>query len=222
MGVEVLDWNRDGRLDLMLTDMHADMVENVGPEREKLKARPPQGTPAAVLEQSVFGNALFEATADGGFREVSDGVGVETYWPWGLSVADLNADGWEDLFVTASMNYPFRYGINSVLLNELGQRFVDAEFVLGVEPRAEPLQPWFELDCPAAGAAGEEAEPGGGGPGGAAAAEPMAAWRVFSHPGHPAGTAPAASALRGPERPRGRDRGQGLAFLGRLRPRRRR
>ena len=46
------------------------------------------------------------------------------------------------------MNFPFRYGINSVLLNEGGQRFVDAEFVLGVEPREGSLtKELFDLDC---------------------------------------------------------------------------
>jgi hypothetical protein len=38
--------------------------------------------------------------------------------------------------------------VNSVKLNDRGQRFVDAEFVLGVEPRAGGLTtPWFELDA---------------------------------------------------------------------------
>jgi hypothetical protein len=69
------------------------------------------------------------------FSEVSDTLGVETYWPWGFSVGDLNADGFEDVFITAGMNYPFRYGINSLLLNAKGIRFHDSEFVLGVEPR---------------------------------------------------------------------------------------
>ena len=46
------------------------------------------------------------------------------------------------------MNYPERYMINSVKLNDRGQRFVDAEFVLGVEPRSGGLAtPWFELDA---------------------------------------------------------------------------
>ena len=40
------------------------------------------------------------------------------------------------VFVTAGMGWPFRYAINSVLLNEAGTRFFDAEFLLGVEPRA--------------------------------------------------------------------------------------
>jgi hypothetical protein len=38
--------------------------------------------------------------------------------------------------------------INSVKLNDRGQRFVDAEFVLGVEPRRGGLAtPFFELDA---------------------------------------------------------------------------
>jgi hypothetical protein len=76
-------------------------------------------------------------------------VGAETYWPWGISVADLNADGYEDVFVAAGMGYPLRYAINSVLLNESGQRFVDSEFVLGVEPRKGNRieKEFFTLDC---------------------------------------------------------------------------
>jgi hypothetical protein len=47
----------------------------------------------------------------------------------------LNADGFEDVFVTAGMNYPFRYGVNSLLLNDGGKKFQDSEFLLRVEPR---------------------------------------------------------------------------------------
>jgi hypothetical protein len=45
------------------------------------------------------------------------------------------------------MSYPYRYGVNSLLLNEGGKRFLDAEFVLGVEPRRgrRTAMPWFEL-----------------------------------------------------------------------------
>jgi hypothetical protein len=37
------------------------------------------------------------------------------------------------------MSYPYRYGINSLLLNDRGKKFLDAEFVLGVEPRKGDL-----------------------------------------------------------------------------------
>jgi hypothetical protein len=47
------------------------------------------------------------------------------------------------------MNYPHRYGINSMLLNNRGEKFLDAEFLLGIEPRkgGRTHTPWFELDC---------------------------------------------------------------------------
>ncbi len=155
MGGKFFDWNNDGRFDLFLTDMHSDMSEDVGIEREKLKSRM-QWSDQFLRDGSnnIFGNAFFEnrgAKGESGVEmaEISDEVGAENYWPWGVSVDDLNADGYEDLFVTSSMNYPFRYGVNSVLLNDRGERFHDAEFILGVEPRRENriVQPWFELDC---------------------------------------------------------------------------
>jgi hypothetical protein len=63
-------------------------------------------------------------------------------------VGDLNADGFDDAFIASGMNYPERYMINSVKLNEGGRRFVDAEFVLGIEPRAGGVStPFFELDA---------------------------------------------------------------------------
>ena len=147
MGIEVFDFDNDGRLDIYITDMHSDMSMEVGPAQEKLKADM-QWDPAVVGDgsTSVWGNAFFRNEGSGRFREVSDDIGAETYWPWGPSSGDLNADGFEDVFVAAGMNFPFRYGINSVLLNNRGQRFLDAEFLLGVEPRSGDLTvPWFEL-----------------------------------------------------------------------------
>lgn len=130
--------------------MHSDMSEDIGPEKEKLKADIKFSD--AFLQggaNNIFGNAFYQNLGDGKFEEVSDRIGVENYWPWGVSVGDLNADGYLDIFIASSMNYPFRYGINSVLLNNLGQRYLDSEFLLGVEPRrgGRTRIPWFNLDC---------------------------------------------------------------------------
>jgi enediyne biosynthesis protein E4 len=150
MGVKFFDYANEGRQDLLLTDMHSDMSQEVGPEKEKLKSEMKfpdyflmtQGT-------SIYGNALYHNLGGGKFAEVSDPMGVETYWPWGVSVADINADGFDDVFVTAGMGYPFRYGINSMLLNNRGQKFLDAEFLLGIEPRkgGRTNSFSFDLDC---------------------------------------------------------------------------
>jgi cytochrome oxidase Cu insertion factor (SCO1/SenC/PrrC family) len=155
MGVKVLDWNGDGRFDLVATDMHTDMASELRPEDERKKHDPKTMYSVRFMGTDgnhVLGNALFTNRGSGAFDERSDAANVETGWPWGPSVGDLNADGWPDLFVSAGMNYPFRYRGNDVLLNERGKRFANAEFILRVEPRRRLVRPWFELDCDGADA----------------------------------------------------------------------
>jgi hypothetical protein len=137
MGIKFFDYDNDGRMDLFVTDMHSDMWADAAPEDEKKKAPKPLGEDLLMGPTSsfVFGNALYHNAGPGKFEEVSDRMGVETYWPWGPSVGDLNADGWDDIFIASGMSFPYRYGINSLLLNNRGQKFLDAEFLLGIEPR---------------------------------------------------------------------------------------
>jgi hypothetical protein len=155
MGVKVFDFDGDGRLDLFVTSMHPDMWVNIPPGDWAAEGRKADTSTVAAgmipegKGRFIFGNELFANRGGGRFQEVSDSVGVETYWPWGPSVDDLNADGWDDIFIAAGMNFPYRYGINSVLLNEGGRRFLPSEFVVGVEPRPNGAtqQVWFTLDC---------------------------------------------------------------------------
>jgi hypothetical protein len=149
MGIKVFDVNNDGRLDIFITDMHSDMSAVIGPDHEKEKST--MEWPVSFRgdgKMSIWGNSLFVKEGPDKFREASDAMGVENYCPWGPSVGDLNADGYDDTFIASGMNYPERYMINSVKLNDRGQRFVDAEFALGVEPRKGGLAtPFFELDA---------------------------------------------------------------------------
>lgn len=150
MGIGFLDYNNDGLADLYVTDMHSDMAVEVGPELEKLKSEVPDA--ARVYdgsENNLLGNAFWVNQGEGLMKEVSDEVGAENYWPWGISTGDLNADGFEDVFVASSMNFPFRFGVNTVLINNAGNGFLDSEFILGIEPRSDGVYrtPWFDLDC---------------------------------------------------------------------------
>ena len=149
MGIKVFDYNNDGRLDIFITDMHSDMSDPTGPERDQLKSdmKWPEDFRGSG-KTSIWGNSFFRKDGPGKYTEVSDAIGVENYCPWGPSVGDLNADGFDDAFIAAGMNYPERYMINSVKLNDRGQKFVDAEFALGVEPRQGGIvTPFFELDA---------------------------------------------------------------------------
>ena len=154
MGVKVFDFDGDGRLDIFTTSMHPDMWVNIPPGDWAAESRKDDSSQVSgrLFPQGkggfIFGNALFANRGGGRFEEVSDRVGVETYWPWGPSVDDFNADGWDDILIAASMNFPYRYGINSLLLNEAGHHFLPSEFVLGVEPRPTGTQQvWFTLEC---------------------------------------------------------------------------
>jgi enediyne biosynthesis protein E4 len=149
MGVKFFDFDNDGRMDLIITDMHSDMSESVDPDREKLKStmRWSDSFLQASHSDYIWGNAFYHNLGNGKFEEISDRVGVENYWPWGVSVGDLNADGWEDVFISSGMSFPFRYAINSALLNNRGEKFLDSEFLLGIEPRKDSYTPWFVLDC---------------------------------------------------------------------------
>lgn len=159
MGVKSFDYDNDGHLDLYVTNMHADMWRRK-PSGVEEKQRPPaHSMPSAFLRNLspghlVLGNAFYANAGDGIFHDVAVQINAESYWPWGLSTGDLNADGWQDVFLTASMNLQYRYHPNGVLLNDHGQRFEDAEFVLGVEPRRDGrvATPWFELECSGADA----------------------------------------------------------------------
>jgi len=151
MGIKFFDYDNDGRMDLFVTDMHSDMYADVGPadEKKKNQGHNPDNFLMGPASSFVFGNSLYHNLGGGKFEEVSDRMGAENYWPWGPSVGDVNADGWDDIFIASSMNFPFRYGINSLLLNNRGEKFLDAEFLTGVEPRRDGRThtPWFEMDC---------------------------------------------------------------------------
>jgi enediyne biosynthesis protein E4 len=166
MGVKVFDYNGDGRLDVYVTDMHSDMFTPIAPEDytfETLKSDPtampdhyfPSGKGAFVFGNALFANrgADWARKNKSPYEEVSGRAGVETYWPWGPSVDDINADGWDDILVINGMSFPYRYAPNSLLLNEGNGRFLDAAFTLGIEPcaRGETQQVWFTLDCGAKG-----------------------------------------------------------------------
>jgi len=149
MGIKVFDFNNDGRLDIFVTDMHSDMSDEIGPELEHVKSTMKWDVDfRGDGSTSIWGNSFFMKDGPSKYREVSDAIGAESYCPWGPSVGDLNADGFDDAFIASGMNYPERYEINSVKLNDQGKKFVDAEFVLGVEPRTGGLAtPWFDLDA---------------------------------------------------------------------------
>src|SRR5579872_799782 len=95
MGVKSFDFNNDGRMDLFVTNMHADMWKPLpvgGDEKSKARGAPKEYLQSRTPNSNVFGNAFYKNQGNGRYVEISDQINAETYWPWGLSVGDLNAD----------------------------------------------------------------------------------------------------------------------------------
>ena len=129
MSVKLIDFDNDRQLDLFVTNMHADMWERRNDPLGTLdKVRPPPDVmPESYLRSrspghNILGNALFRKQSDLKYEDVALKTGAETYWPWGVSTGDLNADGFQDAFIASCMNYPFRYHVNSLLLNDGGRK----------------------------------------------------------------------------------------------------
>jgi enediyne biosynthesis protein E4 len=158
MGARAFDFNNDGKLDLYIVDMHSDMwatpetplamVEEKKRYDYLLGARYKDPLQDAVRERQfadlmqvrydevVFGNAFYKNLGGGKFAEVSGSANLETFWPWGIAVGDFDNDGFQDVFVSAGMGYPFFYWPNSLLMNNGNETFTDRSKREGIEPPA--------------------------------------------------------------------------------------
>lgn len=103
MGADVADINNDGWFDFMGSDMS-------GTNHYKQKASMgDMGTTGWFLvhptPRQYMRNALYLNTGKSRFMEIAQLSGVaNTDWTWSLKFADLDEDGWSDLFVTNGMN----------------------------------------------------------------------------------------------------------------------
>jgi hypothetical protein len=155
IGSKALDYDGDGRLDLLVTDMHSDMwmTHDHSPEAidEDKKYRfvsgaavdPERGSATEgvvareldiVYEDVIFGNTLFKNLGGGRFREVSDEAGMETFWPWGIASGDFDSDGYVDAFIPSGMGYPYFYWRNYLMMNQGDGTFVDRSREEGIDP----------------------------------------------------------------------------------------
>jgi hypothetical protein len=162
IGAKAFDFDNDGHLDLFVTDMHSDMwigfddQHLVDPDKKFIGIAGPQSEPQSEQQlymlklearfrdemgfnpdDHLFGNSLFRHKQSGGFAEVSEAAGMETFWPWGVAVGDFDNDGYEDAFLPAGMGYPFFYWPNSLMMNQGDGTFRDRAREAGVEPPRE-------------------------------------------------------------------------------------
>ena len=98
MGVTWGDYDRDGRVDLYVSNMFSRAGSRVTVQRA---FRPGDDrTTLAHYRRHARGNTLFWNAGGGRFEDVTLEAGVEMgRWAWGAIFVDLDLDGWLDLFV---------------------------------------------------------------------------------------------------------------------------
>jgi hypothetical protein len=162
IGSKAFDYDNDGKLDLLVVDMHSDMwipldgnaaMEKYVQKNFRTKYADVTGagsffnaTVAAEVrkqaedlfqihnDEVIFGNTLFRNRGGGRFAEVSDAAGMETFWPWGIAIGDFDNDGYEDVFLPSGMGYPWFYWPNALMMNQGDGTFTDRAAREGIEP----------------------------------------------------------------------------------------
>ncbi len=93
------DFNRDGIMDLYVGNMWSSAGRRIMYQAQ-FRGHEDANT-LALYRRFAKGNSLFRARGDGTFEEVSSAAAVELgRWAWSSNFADINNDGWEDIYVT--------------------------------------------------------------------------------------------------------------------------
>ncbi len=99
MSVSWGDYNRDGLMDLYISNMFSSAGGRIAFQQQFQHTS--DENVRAHLQRHARGNTLYQNLGDGTFADVSESAGVTMgRWAWGSHFVDLNNDAWEDLVVT--------------------------------------------------------------------------------------------------------------------------
>lgn len=120
-----LDYDKDGRLDLFVTN-----YVKWSPKTDVFCGEPGKKAYCAPGAYEGFTSALYRNLGGGKFKDVSDETGIrgpgKVGKGFGVAVADYNGDGWPDIAVSND-TWP-----NFLFLNEGGKQFVESGVESGI------------------------------------------------------------------------------------------
>lgn len=88
------------------------------------------------IDQKMQGNVLLVQQEDGSFADLAEDFGVyDSYWAWSGRFADLDQDGWQDLFVTNGWWLETSMYTNDFFRNNEGRGFERRAVEFGLENR---------------------------------------------------------------------------------------
>lgn len=106
MGADMADINNDGAPDIFVTDMLPQGVRRLNQTTTFENWDVYQGKLKWGYYHQFNRNMLHLNTTEGDFSEIGQLSGVEaTDWSWGALIADLDNDGWRDIYISNGINH---------------------------------------------------------------------------------------------------------------------
>ena len=142
MSVDFADIDRDGHVDMFMTDM---LSQDHARRQRQRNTRIPIPIPIGDLDSrpQEMQNMLFVSRGDGTFAQIAHMAGVAASdWSWSTSFVDVDLDGFEDLLITTGHAFDIQdldaQGLEQQRLSRVQGRYASRALLLDFPPLRLP------------------------------------------------------------------------------------